>query len=118
MLSAKTLIIERASGPHQRPGTVDIRPYLETITLAGRTLSMRLTFVNGRTARPSEVMTVLTLPVPAYNHRVRQVQVEWDMVLAGPDCRPPGTERNTLAQEENRYTKTKNHKAKEESQIG
>ncbi|GAG44513.1 unnamed protein product, partial [marine sediment metagenome] len=52
VLAAKTLTIERSSAPGKPSRTIDIRPYIETLTLEGRTLSMRLAFMAQRTARP------------------------------------------------------------------
>jgi radical SAM-linked protein len=109
VLAAETLTVERDAGPDRPPRIVDIRPYIETITLADHTLSMRLVFGQRRTARPSEVLKVLRLPATVYHDRFRQVEVEWNMALAGPNYRPPGPERNNVVQEENRYSQTKNH---------
>jgi radical SAM-linked protein len=111
LLAAESLIVERTYGPDKPARAIDIRPYLETITLDGRTLAMRLTFVKQRSARPTEVLTVLDLPASAYNHRVRQVAVEWDMALADPPRRPASAERNNVGQERSGYTQTKEHQA-------
>lgn len=111
MLAAEELIVERTYGPERPAGRIDIRPFIETITLDGCKLSLRLVFVQQRTARPSEVLKVLCLPVDACSQRVRQVEVEWDMALGGPACRPPGAERNDVGQEENRYAQAKDHNA-------
>lgn len=105
--AAETLTVDRAYGPGKPTRAIDIRPYIEKVTLDGRTLSMRLAFVDQRTARPSEVLTALTLPASAYDHRWRQVEVEWDIVLAGPSHWPPDTERKYIAHEEDGYTQTK-----------
>jgi radical SAM-linked protein len=107
VLTAETLPVERAYGPNKPSRVVDIRPYIETITLAGCRLSMRLVFVHQRTARPSEVVTALNLPTSIYNHRLRQVEVAWDMALAGPTQGLPGAERNNVGPEESRHAKTK-----------
>ncbi|MBU0616656.1 MAG: hypothetical protein KKI02_02960, partial [Planctomycetes bacterium] len=107
LLAAERLVVERTYGPDKPTRAVDIRPYIETITLDGRRLSMRLTFVQQRTARPSEVLTVLYLPASTYANHLRQVEVEWDMALAGPPHRPPGAERNNVDREENRCSQTK-----------
>jgi radical SAM-linked protein len=108
LLEAETLTVERVYGPDRPPRTVDIRPYIETIALDGCRLSLHLVFVHQRTARPSEVLTVLYLPAPTYSHCVRQVQVEWNMALAGPHW-PPSAERNNVDREENRDAQTKDN---------
>jgi radical SAM-linked protein len=83
LLAAERLMVERTYGPGKPSRVINIRPYIETITLGDRTLSMRLVFADQRTARPTEVLTTLRLPVDAYKHRVRRVEVEWNIELAG-----------------------------------
>jgi radical SAM-linked protein len=107
LMAEETLLVERAYGPDKPAGVIDIRPYIETIILDGRKLTMRLAFVQRRTARPSEVLTVLHLPATAYDHRVRQVEVEWNMALGGLEQWPPGAERNNVGREEDRCAQTK-----------
>lgn len=107
LMAEETLIVERAYGPDRPAGVIDIRPYIETIILDGRKLTMRLTFVQQRTARPSEVLTVLHLPAAAYDHRIRQVEVEWNMALGGLEQWPPGAERNKVGREEENRAQAK-----------
>ena len=111
LLAAESLIVERTYGPDKPARAIDIRPYIETITLDDRALAMRLKFINQRSARPTEILTALDLPASAYDHRVRQVEVEWDMALADPPRRPPSAERNNVGHEESGYTQTKEHEA-------
>jgi radical SAM-linked protein len=114
LLAAKTLTVERTHGPDRPAARVDIRPYIETLSLEGRTLSMRLGFTDGRSARPVEILTALGLPPGEYNHRVRRVQVEWDIELGGPEPRPPSAERNNLAQAETQHTQARERDAPKE----
>ncbi len=100
LLAAERLDVERTYGPGKPSRAINIRPYIETVTLGDRTLSMRLAFVGQRTARPTEVLTALRLPVNAYKHRVRRVQVEWNIGFAGHTTWPASTERNNVGQEE------------------
>ena len=100
LLRAVTLDIERGYGAKKPSRAINIRPYIETVTLDGRTLSMQLTFTGQRTARPIELLTALSLPSTEYGHRIRRVQVEWDIELAGPTGRSPSAERNNVGQEE------------------
>jgi radical SAM-linked protein len=100
LLAAERLDVERTYGPGKPPRAINIRPYIETVTLGDRTLSMRLTFVRQRTARPTEVLTKLRLPADAYKHRVRRVEVEWNIGLAGQAAWPASPERNNVGQEE------------------
>jgi radical SAM-linked protein len=98
---ADRLVVERRGGPDKPPRPIDIRPYIEIVTLEGRVLHMNLKFVEQRTARPTEVLTALNLPVAAYAHRLRRVAVEWDIALAGRLGWPASAERNNVGQEGN-----------------
>jgi len=98
--AAEKIDIERSYGPGKPDRTIDIRPYIEKVTLASRKLVLDLAFIDQRTARPTEVLTKLHLPAETYAHRVRRVEVEWDIELAGRTTDPAGMERNHVGQEE------------------
>jgi len=100
LLAAESLAVERTYGPGKPSRAIDIRPYIETVTLDDRTLAMRLVFADQRTARPIEVLAALNLPATRYSHRVQRVEVEWNIELAGPIARPASTERKHVGQEE------------------
>ena len=100
LLKAEALSVERSYGPEKSTRTIDIRPFVFTVTLDGCTLEMWLTYLVQRSARPSEVLETLHLPADAYNHCVRRAAVEWDIELAGLEQWPACTERNTVGQEE------------------
>jgi len=104
LLAAEAVRVTRASGPGQAPRCLDIRPYIESVTLDGCRLTMRLVFVDQQSARPTEILTALRLPADVYGHGVRRVEVEWDMALAGPQSWPAGTERNDVGHQESSDT--------------
>lgn len=56
---------------------VDLRPFLETLVVADDRIDMELRIVEGRTARPAEVVALLGLPADQIDHRVRRLEVEW-----------------------------------------
>ena len=109
LMESERLEVERAYGPHKPARLIDIRPRIKTVTLDGRTLTMQLVFVDQSTARPVEVLTALSLPAEIYHHRVRQVEVAWDIALAESAPGPDRTERNQVGQEENYHAQTKDH---------
>ncbi|MFQ5805304.1 MAG: TIGR03936 family radical SAM-associated protein [Phycisphaerae bacterium] len=112
LLAAETVTVERTYGPGKPPRAIDIRLYIETVILSDRTLSVQLAFVDRRTARPTEVLTALSLPAGAYNHRVRRVEVEWDTALTGATPWPVGPERKHVGQQEDCKAQTqKEHDA-------
>ena len=106
LLDSEELVVERTYGPNKPSRMVDIRPLIETVTLDGHTLTMQLVFVDQSTARPVEVLTALSLPAETYHHRVRQVEVEWDIALAESPPGHSGMERNNVGQEENSHAQT------------
>lgn len=99
LLTAETCTIERSYAPGKPARAIDIRPYIENVTLSDRTLSARLTFQGQRSARPGEVLTALALPPGEYAHRVRRVAVDWNIELASPTVSPASAERNNVGQE-------------------
>ena len=104
MLAAAALPIERVSAPDKPARRIDLRPLIETITLAGNVLTMCLVFRNQRTARPGEILTILKLPAADYEHRVRQLAVELDIAPGDLPYWPPGMERTNVGQEEINYS--------------
>lgn len=94
LLSQGSLPIERDYGPGKPARCVDLRSYIETITLDTDVLTMRLTFQDQRTARPVEILRLLKLPDSEYGHRVRQTAVAWDVTPADTYRPPFVQERN------------------------
>jgi len=116
LLAAPRVETVRTYGPKRAARAVDIRPFVETLELDGRTLRMRVELRSGATARPSEVLTVLGLPAVKYAHRVERVQVEWDIEIAAP-IEDAASERTNLGKgkdgEETRRDSTEENSEKE-----
>jgi radical SAM-linked protein len=100
-LAAKTLRIERNSGPGKPLRSLDIRPFLESMTREGALLRMALTFDGQISARPAEVLTILDLDAGRYECCARRIEVAWDMPIAVRELRSGEQERKNLGQEEN-----------------
>ena len=100
LMTRQRIPVQREYGPDKPARTVDIRPYIETITLAADVLVMRLVFQEQRTARPGEILQALKLLDADYEYRVRRTAVEWDLAPDGSPCWPPVPERIKVDQEE------------------
>jgi len=101
VLDLGAIVVSRNTGPGKPVREIDVRPLLEKLVLDGTTLRMRLAYEGQRTARPIEILSALGLPAADYEHRVRQLEILWDMELAGPLRWPAAPERNPLVEEEN-----------------
>lgn len=96
LLEADSIEVRREYGPDRPARAVDIRPYIESVKLAGSELRIQLHCVGGATARPGEVLTALGLSADDYNHVVRRVGVTWDIELADPERREASDERKDI----------------------
>lgn len=98
LLSEPEVCVSRRSAPGKPPKTVDVRPFLDSLHLAGHTLWMRLTFDGPRSARPTEILSALGLDGVRLAHRVRRAGITWNMPwTAAADT--AAEERNSLGQE-------------------
>ncbi len=98
LLASHELPVSRRPAPGKPAKTVDVRPYLVSLNLAGRTLWMRLTFDGQRSARPTEILSALGLDGERLSHRIRRAEITWNMPLrAAANLAAP--ERNRLEQE-------------------
>ncbi|MGD8451756.1 MAG: TIGR03936 family radical SAM-associated protein [Phycisphaerae bacterium] len=88
VLALNEILVHRETDARRAPAPLDIRPYLETLTLDGPVLRIQLRCDGQRTARPSEILTALGLAGDAHNHAVCRCEVRWDMELVGPDGPP------------------------------
>jgi|GEM_PF-221885 len=119
ILAAESLVVERQDGPgpaqapteselarrpaRRRRGSarqIDIRPYIERLELDGARLRLVLRFVAQRSARPSEVITILGLSPEAYLHRLRRTAIQWKTEPVGPLDWPAVPARNELGTQE------------------
>lgn len=87
-MQAQALPIERRANPSDPARVVDVRPFIESLLMDGALLRLSLHCDGQRTARPSEILMLLELPVDRYAHHVRRVEVEWNQELRGEtECR-------------------------------
>jgi radical SAM-linked protein len=99
ILDRATVTVQRESAPGRPTRPFDIRPFLERLEVDSGCLRMRLR-VEGRTARPSEVLTALGLPAAEYACALRRVAVRWNMDWANAAAAAAPHERNQLGYEE------------------
>lgn len=100
-LAAGQTLIERRLGPGKPPRSIDIRPFVRSLSCEGATLRMQLGFDRQQTARAGEVIAALGLSAERYESFVRLTKIDWDLELAAETARPTET-RKTLGQEEAR----------------
>jgi radical SAM-linked protein len=94
LMARDSLRIQRDYGPDKVARSIDIRPYIETLTLDGDELRIVLCFDAQRTARPGEVLTELGLAPADHQNRLRRAEIHWNMELCGPEWRPGAVERD------------------------
>jgi len=97
---AGELWVDRVRRPDRPARRFDVRPYLTELSRDGDLLRLRVQFVQQRTARPVEVLTVLDLPAADHLHRLRRGEVEWDIELPGPSVRPGTHVRNNIGEDD------------------
>jgi radical SAM-linked protein len=98
-LDARSLPVQRNSGPGKPLRRLDIRPFIESLTWEGSRLTVALGFDGQLSARPAEVLTVLELDPGRYECRARRVEVTWDMPIALRQTRSGDNTRTNLGQE-------------------
>jgi radical SAM-linked protein len=91
-LSLTEIETERDGGPARRSRKIEIRPFIETIELSGKTLAVRTRVTESGTVRVDEWLGVLGLDPAAVLHRVRRVHVEWKQNIWAPDATPESHE--------------------------
>ncbi len=77
-LFARSVIdVRRDMGPDKPARRVNIRPFLASYRLSGRELSLDVYVESQRTARITEILEELELPVDQYGPRVWWEQISW-----------------------------------------
>lgn len=82
LLALESIEVVREGAPGRGARTVEIRPFIERVTLDERRLVMVLKFEQQRTARCAEVLSELGLPGTALQQRTVLAQIDWDMEFA------------------------------------
>ena len=76
-LSSMAVMIERKDYKKGTCQTIDVRPYVDNISLSGKTLQMALRFIKGVTVSPKDVVKALNMTWDSTSHRTKRTQVEW-----------------------------------------
>lgn len=100
LLAETRLLIQRDHGPHKPARPVDLRPFIESLTLDKGVLRCGLLVDRQQTARLAEILKALDLPSDALQPHARRVRVEWNIEARPANAWPP-LERNNLGHEEN-----------------
>lgn len=85
--AAQPFLIERENSKKQRV-TIDLRPFVNELTISDAGLRAGLSFDGPRTARPADVLTICGLDAAASVHRLRRVAVAWNQDFSGHEFRP------------------------------
>lgn len=114
-VAARSLPLQRNSGPGKPLRTLDIRPFIEALVRDGSKLTMALVFEGQLSARPGEVLTILELDPGRYECRARRVEVTWDIPIALRQTRIGDNTRTKLGQEKD-HTGSAGHGANQDAQ--
>lgn len=106
LLAQENLTIQRETRPGTPTRTVDIRPFVRSLSLQDATLAMTLHFEQQRTARPIELLAALGLDADAMTHRITLRSVRWDQDLTPSACdhNPEGNSIGQESQEDHHQT--------------
>ncbi len=77
LLDPSPVLVKRERKKTGRVIEVDLRPFLDTVTVMEDGVEMRLHLIEGTTARPAEVMAELGLQANQIGHLVRRREVQW-----------------------------------------
>jgi len=77
LLDSAAIEITRVRHRDQRSRVVDIRPFIDTIRVAGRELFVSVFVTDSGSATPTEVCATLGMEADAINHLVRRVEIRW-----------------------------------------
>ncbi len=72
-------LIERNYGPQRPSRSIDIRPFVQRVELRGRTLELELSFTEGRSARPEEILAALGLKTADLDGPIVRRAIHWNI---------------------------------------
>ncbi|MCB9849535.1 MAG: DUF2344 domain-containing protein [Phycisphaerales bacterium] len=84
LLASEVTEITRVRHKDRRSRVVDIRPFIDTLHVAGRELLMSVYVTDAGSATPSEVCGALGMEADAINHLVRRVEISWQASQPSP----------------------------------
>ncbi|MCH9002300.1 MAG: DUF2344 domain-containing protein [Planctomycetes bacterium] len=77
VLDAETIPVERTKAENEAVQVIDIRPYIENLSLVDDVVEFTLRVTQSGTARPSEVVGALGYRTESINHQIRRIDVQW-----------------------------------------
>jgi radical SAM-linked protein len=86
LLASEVFEITRTRHKDQRSKVVNIRPFIDTIRVNGRELTLSMVITDTRSATPAEVCGALGMEADAINHLIRRTGIQWQKSQAK---RPP-----------------------------
>lgn len=100
LLASPSRTVERVTRRRPAGQEIDVRSFVDSITLENRMVRMALRLDGQRTAKPTEIITELGLSADAYRCRVRRAQVDWDIAPDALDEAPATQEGTDFGNEE------------------
>ncbi len=85
LMNAPNIWVDRARGPQRAAQRVDVRPFLQELSVEDDGLRMTVKYDDQRSARPAEVLECLGIEDDGALE-VCRVRVRWDRPLDGPVC--------------------------------
>jgi radical SAM-linked protein len=76
-MASASAVRTRPMGPGRPAKAIDVRPFVLGLQVHDRRLTMRLSYQQGATVRPSEVLDMLGLPSRPYASCVTRVRIRW-----------------------------------------
>lgn len=77
LMDATTLPIERINRKDGTRRTIDVRSYLDDLTMSEQGIDFALRVTQRGTAKPSEVAALLGFDARTINHRIHRLAVQW-----------------------------------------
>lgn len=78
LIEASSLSVTRNNPKYSRPRTIDVRPYLENISMEPHAIEFTLRITGAGTAKPAEIIGLLYSSDAPVNHRIQRLWVEWE----------------------------------------
>lgn len=86
VLDAETIEVERTKPGNEAKRVIDIRPYIENISVVDDAVEFTLRVTQSGTARPSEVVGALGYGTESINHQIRRIDVRWRQFVGVQSC--------------------------------
>lgn len=77
ILNAATLPVERRGADARIVKKIDVRPYVDVISLKGAIVEFSLRYTERGTAKPSEIAALLGFDPNSINHRICRMEIQW-----------------------------------------